>query len=223
MMKQVSSGHSSTQTECLSVATIRTLIADFHAQRSRSGTDALKIHRAFFSGVASATSSIHANLKGGSIDDTPLRKREHHSPSRSNTLIESTGSADYKGLSLIVPDDEVVTVASPNAITSNLDAYIQGVVKTREKDRDVIGARRIGALWTGHLAGTEWASPGKGRRFRDGLRRRTRSVSRDFDDGAESSPPSATTGRAGPSLNGVVRRTGSVLIGGLNGLVSYVL
>jgi hypothetical protein len=215
----MSSGTSSTPAEYLSVHTIRCLTSDFHVQRSRSGTDALRIHRAFFSGVASATSSIHANLKGEHIDDTPLRKREHHSPSRS-IVTEGASSVDHKGLSLIVPDDEVTAVASPNAITSNLEAYVQGVVKTRERDRDIIGARRIGALWTGHLAGTEWASHGKGRRFRDGLRRRTHSISKDQDEGAESSPPSATTGKPSTSLNGVVRRTGSVIIGGLGGLVS---
>jgi hypothetical protein len=202
----------------LSVASIRALTVDFHTHRFRSGTDPLQVHRRFFSGVASATSSISANLKVGHLDDTPLRKREHHSPSRSNALTEnghpSGDGSSGNGLNLILPDDEVGSVASPNAITSNLESYIHGILKTREKDRDIIGARRIGALWSGHLAGAEWENGGK-RRFGN-LRRRTHSISKDAEEGTESSPPSAS---AGGVLHGV-RRTGSVLIGGLGGLVS---
>lgn len=172
------------------------------------------MHRFLFSGVASATSSISANLKGGHIDDTPLRKREYLSRVRA----EPDGDTS-RGLALIVPDDELSPTASPNVITSNLEAYLNGILKTREKDWDVLGARRIGWLWSDHTSGTE----SKGRNFvRDVVRRRTQS--RDFGHGyhgpiedSDDSPP----GPLGP-LNGVVRRTGSVLIGGLNGLVSCV-
>lgn len=101
--------------------------------------------RFFLSGVASATSSISANLKGGGHEDTPLRKREHH---HLRNRLED-GSSD-SGFNLVVPAGEVGSTAPPDVITSDLEAYTRGILKTREKDWDLMGARRIAALWSGH-------------------------------------------------------------------------
>jgi hypothetical protein len=125
------------------VAGIRQLHTFYLNERTRS-PDALKVHRFLFSGVASATSSIHANLKGGGLDDTPLRKREHHHGR--NRLDES---ASDSGLNLIVPEGQIGSVAPPDVVTSDLEAYTKGILKSREKDWDVMGARRMGALWSG--------------------------------------------------------------------------
>ena len=130
------------QAEYLTVSAVRHLNSHYLAQRTRS-PDALKVHRFLFSGVASATSSLHANLKGSGHEDTPLRKREHHLRNR----LED-GSSD-SGLALIVPAGEIGTFAPPDVMTSDLEAYTKGILKTREKDWDLMGARRIAALWSG--------------------------------------------------------------------------
>jgi len=132
----------SKRAQYLTVSSIRHLNSHYLAERTRS-PDALKVHRFLFSGVASATSSLHANLKGSGHEDTPLRKREHHLRNR----LED-GSND-SGLALVVPPGEIGSFAPPDVMTSDLEAYTKGILKTREKDWDLMGVRRIAALWSG--------------------------------------------------------------------------
>lgn len=138
--------------------------------------DALKVHRFLFSGVASATSSIHANLKGGGLDDTPLRKREHHH--LRNRLEDGSSES---GFGLIVPAGEVGVYAPPDVMTSDLEAYTKGILKSREKDWDVMGARRIGALWSGQTE-LRYRRSHRGLNGRV-LRRRNESVDEVMEDG----------------------------------------
>jgi hypothetical protein len=183
----------------LTVSSIRHLNQHYLNERTRS-PDALKVHRFLLSGVASATSSIHANLKGGNQEDTPLRKREHHLRAR----LED-GSSD-SGLGLIVPAGEVGVYAPPDVITSDLEAYTKGILKSREKDLDVMGARRIAALWSGQTDLTHRRSQ---RRLNGGvLRRRTETID-EIGDGEHG--PRGTFGK-------MTAVTGNAIRGGL-GLV----
>ena len=151
------------------------------------------------SGVAAATSSLHANLKGVGQDDTPLRKREHHLRNRMED-----GSHD-SGLNLVVPIGQVGSTAPPDIITSDLEAYTKGILKTRERDLDIMGARRISSLWSGAND-----SHAKGFRGKGVLRRRHDSID-ETDEG----------GRMGP-LGKIGEKTGLAIKGGL-GLVRWVL
>ena len=115
-------------------------------------------------------------------------------------------------MSLIIPEGEVGPVAPPDIITTDLDAYIKGIIKSREKDWDIMGARRIAHLWSGEV-GLKRKPSNK----LDRAMMRMRSNSRDVyksDDGDES--PSA--GHRG-AFGKVTAKTGQVIKGGL-GLVS---
>nr|XP_018265333.1 uncharacterized protein I303_01697 [Kwoniella dejecticola CBS 10117]OBR87491.1 hypothetical protein I303_01697 [Kwoniella dejecticola CBS 10117] len=138
----------------LTVGSIRALTQHYLADRTRHHGDALKVHRLLFNGVASATSSISANLKGGSTEDTPIRKREHHLRFRDD-------EEGDQGVGLIIPEGEVGPVAPPDVITTDLDAYIKGILRSREKDWDIMGARRVAQLWNGSVAEND---PGRKRR-----------------------------------------------------------
>lgn len=131
--------------DCLTVAGLRQLNSVYVDGRRGHPTDALKVHRLLISGVANATSTLSANLKGGASEETPtpLRKREKH--------MKFAEEGD-SGLDMIVPDSGVGSVAGPDIITVDLEAYVKGILKSRERDWDVIGARRVAELWNGHVA-----------------------------------------------------------------------
>jgi hypothetical protein len=155
------------------------------------------VHRFLFSGVASATSSIHANLKGSAHEDTPLRKREHHLRNR----LED-GSSE-SGVTLVVPAGEIGSSAPPDIMTSDLEAYTKGILKTREKDWDTMGARRIAALWSGQADGR---SRRASRRHTGVLRRRDPSV--DTETATEENGAKAAFGK-------MTTMTGQAIKGGL--------
>lgn len=130
---------------CLTVAGLRQLNSVYVDGRKGHATDALKVHRLLISGVANATSTLSANLKGGASEETPtpLKKREKHM---------KYAEDGESGLDMIVPDAGVGSVAGPDVITVNLEAYVKGILKSRERDWDAIGARRVAELWNGHVA-----------------------------------------------------------------------
>nr|XP_019008341.1 uncharacterized protein I206_06900 [Kwoniella pini CBS 10737]OCF47122.1 hypothetical protein I206_06900 [Kwoniella pini CBS 10737] len=142
---QVSNSSLQQPIQYLTVSSIRSLTQHYLADRTRHHGDALKVHRLLFNGVAQATSSISANLKGGSTEDTPIRKREHHLRFRGE-------DEDDQGVGLIIPEGEVGPVAPPDVITTDLEAYIKGILRSREKDWDIMGARRVAELWNGTVA-----------------------------------------------------------------------
>ncbi|WVF69686.1 hypothetical protein IAT40_004465 [Kwoniella sp. CBS 6097] len=153
---QRSIGTAPNQAQFISVSTIRSLHQHYLSERTRHPTDALRVHKLLFSGVAHATSSLHANLKGGATEDTPIRKREHHlrykGDEDDNKDSLTNGYQGESGVDLIVPEGEVGPVASPDVITTDLEAYIKGILKSREKDWDIMGARRVAELWNGTVA-----------------------------------------------------------------------
>ncbi|KAK6903592.1 hypothetical protein I203_107097 [Kwoniella mangroviensis CBS 8507] len=130
----------------LTIHSIRSLAQHYLADRTRHPGDALKVHKLLFNGVAQATSSISANLKGGTTEDTPIRKREHH------LRFKGDDENDGEGVGLIIPEGEVGPVAPPDVITTDLEAYIKGILRSREKDWDIMGARRVAELWNGTVA-----------------------------------------------------------------------
>jgi hypothetical protein len=111
-------------------------------------------------------------------------------------------------MSLIVPDEEVGSSASPDIITTNLDAYIKGVAKIREKEWDTIGSRRIGELWNGKI----WEGEGK-KRHLNLLGRRSGSKSATVDNYDENEGE-----RGKKPLKDITARTGQVIKDGF-GLV----
>ncbi|GFZ47816.1 hypothetical protein JCM24511_05563 [Saitozyma sp. JCM 24511] len=206
---QISIGRANSKAQYLTVSSVRALNAHFMSERIRSPGDALKVPRFLLSGVASAASSVHANLKGGGAEDTPLRKREHHAHFLDHA------SDDESGVGLIIPDEEVGSFASPNAITTNLEAYISGVLKSREKDWDTVGARRVAQLWNGHVVSDALKKQRSGKLRHDVRPLRKRTTSRDV--GVETADGSDTGGGgARGALKEMTVRTGQVLKGGLN-------
>ncbi|KAK8847532.1 hypothetical protein IAR55_005390 [Kwoniella newhampshirensis] len=215
---QTSVGKAPNKSQFLNVSSVRNLNHHYLADRTRSPGDALKVHRLLFSGVAQATSSLQANLKGGAAEDTPIRKREHHLRFRADD--EDSDS----GMVMIIPEGQVGSVAPPDVITTDLEAYTRGILKSREKDWDLMGARRLAELWNGTVAESLERSPRRrgrptpmsganGQRHdRSVLRKRT--VSKDFaikeEDGED-------------NLKGAIKeiseRAGQALKGGF-GLVS---
>ncbi|OCF33863.1 hypothetical protein I316_04575 [Kwoniella heveanensis BCC8398] len=171
---QKSIGTPINQTKSVSVSSIRSLHQHYLSERTRHPTDALRVHKLLFSGVAHATSSISANLKGGATEDTPIRKREHHLRYRGDeddsrdTL--SNGYQGESGVDLIVPEGEVGPVAPPDVITTDLEAYIKGILRSREKDWDIMGARRVAELWNGTVAEMAEDNPRGGGKHRKGGR-----------------------------------------------------
>ncbi|KAL1407262.1 hypothetical protein Q8F55_006680 [Vanrija albida] len=189
----------------LSVSTIRKVGECYVDARKTHATDALKVHKFLLSGVASATSTLSAGLKGGNNDDsTPLRKREQH--------LRFRGEGDAEcGLGLIVPDNQVGPAAAPDVITSDLDAYTKGILKTREKDWDTMGARRIAELWSGALVHEAGEVGRHHSRLRGAFTRRGWSAR---DESEEDAP-----GAIGATFKGMTTRTGAALKGGF-GLVN---
>ena len=156
-------------------------------------------------------SSISANLKGSAAEDRPLHKREHHLRHR----IED-GESDT-GVSMIIPEGEIGAVAPPDVVTTDLEAYIKGIINSREKDWDVIGARRVAVLWNGSLA--EQAGVRPQRRMDRGLLGR-KMVSRELESLEEGEDNHMAHGAKG-AFERVTARTGQALKGGF-GLVSSV-
>ncbi|KAL7419395.1 hypothetical protein Q5752_006233 [Cryptotrichosporon argae] len=180
------------------------VVSGHYVAERKGHPDPLKVHRLLLSGVASATSTLSANLKGGA-DDTPLRKREH-------LRRHDVETRDYaSGLELIVADADVGVVAPPDIITTDLEAYTRGVLKSKEKEWDVMGARRIAALWSGHPGGGLHLH-GQGFRTRrlEALGRRRPTVIDEDDDGE---------GRARHAFKGMTAKTGQALRDGF-GLVA---
>lgn len=184
----------------LSVAAIRQLNSNYVGERRGHATDAFKVPRVLLSGVASAASGVHATLKGGMTEDsTPLRKREQH--------LRFSGDRDDSGVEMIIPEAEVGPVAAPDVITTGLEAYIKGVLRSREKDWDVMGARHVAELWNGTIAecGSGRAQP----RLRV-FTRKSRVPMRDLRD--EDEEDSSVGGRMG-TIRGVSTRAGAKLKG----------
>ncbi|TXT11833.1 uncharacterized protein COLE_02243 [Cutaneotrichosporon oleaginosum] len=127
----------------LSVQAIRQLNGSYVVERKGHASDALKVHRLLLSGVGSVASGVQSVVKGGGANDEglPARKREQH--------IRFTGRDEDSGISMIVPSG--AGAAAPDVITSDLEAYVKGVLKSREKDWDIMGARRVAELWSGRI------------------------------------------------------------------------
>jgi hypothetical protein len=141
---QMSENHGRPASPFLSVQSLRQLNACYVGERKGHPSDALKVHRLLLSGVGSVASGVQSVVKGGTNNDegTPARKREQH--------IRFMGRDEDSGLSMIVPS--VGGAAAPDVITSDLEAYVKGVLKSREKDWDIMGARRVAELWSGRVA-----------------------------------------------------------------------
>lgn len=108
---------------------------------------------------------------------------------------------------MIIPEAEVGPVAAPDVITTGLEAYIKGVLRSREKDWDVMGARHVAELWNGTIAecGSGRAQP----RLRV-FTRKSRVPMRDLRD--EDEEDSSVGGRMG-TIRGVSTRAGAKLKG----------
>lgn len=182
----------------LSVQGIRALNSCYVVERRGHASDALKVHRLLFSGVGSVASGVSAVVKGGGNDDsTPARKREQH--------IRFKGREEDCGLGIIEPS--VGGAAAPDAITSDLEAYVKGVLKSREKDWDVMGARRVAELWNGRVADDE------SNRSHSRLRvfsRRNHQPQADEDDDVSFNP--------GTSAIGTIRGAAGAATGAIKGI-----
>jgi hypothetical protein len=165
----------------LDVDSIRSLNKAYLVRRTKSP---FSVHHSVLSGVAHATSSISANLKGNSHEDGPLRRREQRPD-----LSSSTGES---GLKLISPDHDVGNSAPPDVITTNLEAYTNGIKKSREKDWIEMGAKKIGDLWKGNLGVEEKKGFGV---FRKGTIKEE-GTEEDSDDGGRTRGALAKTGKA---------------------------
>ena len=202
---QVSVGPNQMQSHYLDVASVRHLNSHYLSLRTRSPVDGLRVHRLFLSGVAQATSSISANLKGGIAEDTPLRQREHHLQHRGEEAESDTG------VGMIIPEGELGSVAPPDVITTDLEAYTRGILKSREKDWDVMGARRVAEVWNGQMA----EGMHRARFGRAAMRKRT--ASRDM--GKDEDMDDSVGGGARGAFEKMTAKTGQALKGGF-GLVS---
>lgn len=158
----------------LSVPAIRQLNAWYVVERKGHASDALKVHRILLSGVGSVASGVTSVVKGGANHDEglPARKREQH--------IRFTGREEDSGISMIVPSSG--GAAAPDAITSDLEGYVRGVLKSREKDWDIMGARRVAELWSGRVAEADDSRAQS--RLRVFSRRGNQPVADDDDDGS---------------------------------------
>ncbi|OWZ33295.1 hypothetical protein C356_05394 [Cryptococcus neoformans c45] len=136
---------SGTDSPFFSVPSIRALSQHYLSDRLHKG-DHLRVQR-LLTGVAQTASNLSANLKGGGGEETSLRWREHHLHHRLDEQeLEDPGTV------MIIPDDEIGSIAPPDAITTHLEAYIKCILKSKEKEWDVMGARRIAELWNGSVA-----------------------------------------------------------------------
>ncbi|WVN89342.1 uncharacterized protein L203_104565 [Cryptococcus depauperatus CBS 7841] len=160
----------------LSVPSIKTLARHYMTNRRHTG-DGLRVQRLLYE-VAHTASNLSANLKGVA-EDTPLRRREHHLRQLDLTRFEDEAS----GVEMIVPEGEVGMIAPPNVITSDLEAYIRGILRSREKDWDVIGARRVAELWNGTVADSVDGYKKRRGMLSFGLASRARSGSREREKG----------------------------------------
>lgn len=145
-----------------------------------------------------ATSSLTANLKGGGIEDGPLSRREAR-PDLSIGTGAGPSSRD-SGVGLITSDTDFGGSAPPDVITCDLDMYTRSVMKSRDKDQVLMGAKRIGDLWKGRIFEQE----GKrrfGGVFRSGTIRED-ATDEDTDDGGRSMGPIARTGQVFKGLVG---------------------
>ncbi|XAO24672.1 hypothetical protein I312_103478 [Cryptococcus bacillisporus CA1280] len=122
---------------CIDPKTLASLLSSITSVHYQ--LDALDVER--------TASHLSANLKGGGGEETSLRWREHHHRHR---LDEQ--ELEDPGMVMIIPDDEIGSIAPPDAITTHLEAYIKCILKSKEKEWDVMGARRIAELWNGSLA-----------------------------------------------------------------------
>lgn len=126
------------------ISGIKALNKVYRARRARLPSDWSNVPHTLVSGVAHATSSLSANLKGGAAEDGPLRRREYRPDLSSSPL----GGG---GMGLITPDADLGGIAPPDVLTTNLDAYTKCILRTKEKDWTVLGAKRVGDLWKGTL------------------------------------------------------------------------
>lgn len=101
---------------------------------------------------------------------------------------------------MIIPEGQVGSVAPPDIITSDLEAYTKGILKSRQKDWDVMGARRVAGLWNGQIV--DYGRGNRGQVLKKGSVRE--------EDGEEMG-----------AAKGALAWTGQALKGGF-GLVSWV-
>lgn len=178
--------------------------------------------------MASATSSLHANLKGGAAEEAPVRKREHHLRFRHDNGSHeaqdairrgshSTNGEPESGLGMIIQPGEITSVAPPDIITSDLEAYTKGILKSREKDWDVMGARRIAGLWSGHFDKLRYKQSQR-RLDKSGVWRSSRQSTMDGQMIAEGSHDEA---QGASGARGALGKAGQALKGGF-GLVGWV-
>jgi hypothetical protein len=104
------------------------------------------------------------------------------------------------GIKMIIPEGEAGPVAAPDIITSDLEAYAKGILKSREKDWDVMGARRIAGLWSGQVdLGKRRGKGSVGKADKGRLRKRTSSGVQE-DDGATRGAFERVTARTGQAI-----------------------
>lgn len=188
--------------EYVDVPGIRALNQVYRMRRGVRG-DWTSVPHSLASGVAHATSSLAANLKGGLAEDGPLRRRELRPD-----LSASTSADKGSGRSLIVMGD-LGGVTPPDVITDDLELYTRTVMRTKEKDQNLLGARRVGDLWRGAIFEME------GKRGLGGFLGRKNTVKdggtdEDSDEGGRPMRGLARTGQAIKGLVGSVslRRSG---------------
>lgn len=154
------------------------------------------------SNVKHATSTFTAGLKGGGIEDGPLGKREAHPDLSIGVGVAGAGTdgKSSSGVGLITSDTDFANSAPPDVIMTDLVMYTRTIMKSKEKDQILMGAKRIGDLWKGHVFEQE-----KKRHFGDSLWRsgtiREDATDEDTDDGAKAVGALARTGQA---LKGLV-------------------
>lgn len=196
----------------LDVNGIRTLNKVYRSRRVRLPSDWTNVPHTLVSGVAHATSSLSANLKGGAAEDGPLRRRELRPD-----LSSSSSSSSPSGMSLITPDHELLSsgngLAPPDAILTNLEIYTKGIMRTKDKDWALIGARRIGELWKGSLFEQE-SKRGLGGLLGRKPTVREASSEDESDEGGRTKGALARTGQAFKDLVGCVSCPLSIMSSG---------
>jgi hypothetical protein len=111
-------------------------------------------------------------------------------------------------MKLITPDSDIGSIAGPDVITTNLEAYTNGIKSMKEKTWEDMGAKKIGNLWKGKV--NSGVGEYEGKRGFGGLISRKNTIK---DDGTEEDSDDHGKGK------GAFARTGQAF----KGLVGYVL
>lgn len=181
----------------MDVTGIRALNKVWRVKRGGIRADWTNAPHTVVSNLMHATSSLTANLKGGGIEDGPLKNREAHPDL---TIGIGTDEKHPSGAGLITPITDYAGSAPPDVIMTDLEMYTRSIMKSRDKDQIAMGAKRIGDLWKGHLFEQE----GKrrfGGVFRSGTIREG-ATDEETDDGAKTMM--GPIARTGQKLKGIV-------------------